>query len=131
MKAIQFLKCGSIALLLFGFPLLRAAPGEFFVAADGNDAWSGRLAKATPDASDGPLASFAAAKDRVRMELARGGDKGVTVTFSAGRYELAAPLEFDPADSGVSTAHPVIYQSAPGAEVEISGGRRIGGWEVI
>ena len=62
MKSIQFLKCGSIALLLSGFPLLRAAPGEFFVAADGNDAWSGRLAKATPDASDGPLASFAAAK---------------------------------------------------------------------
>ena len=58
-----------------------AQPVQVFVAANGNDAWSGRLATPNANKSDGPLASLPAARDVIRgLKKAGGLAGGVTVT---------------------------------------------------
>lgn len=52
------------------------------------------------------------------------GKEPVTVRLLAGTYELAQPLEFTAADSGSKEA-PVVWTSAPGATVTLSGGRTL------
>lgn len=52
----------------------------------------------------------------------------LVVELQAGTYELAAPVRFDAADSG-ENGFAIVYRAAPGAEVILSGGRRITGWE--
>ena len=44
----------------------EAATADFYVAPGGKDTWSGRLAAAKPDGSDGPLATLAGARDAIR-----------------------------------------------------------------
>jgi hypothetical protein len=52
----------------------------------------------------------------------------VRIIFTAGTYELAAPLVFTPADSGTAD-HSITYAAAPHQTVVWSGGRRITGWK--
>jgi hypothetical protein len=93
---------------------------EFFIAPKGSDQ--------NPGTSRKPFASFERAQQAVRAERAQHPDAGVTVTFRAGVYPLSKALEFTAADSGFSEALPVIYRAQPGADVVISGGKRINGW---
>ena len=44
-----------------------AGAAELFVATGGNDAWSGKLAEANADKTDGPLASLQRARDEARQ----------------------------------------------------------------
>jgi len=101
-----------------------------FVATNGNDAWSGRLAAPAPDGADGPLATLAGARDRVRRLRA---EKQVTlpvdVFFREGRYPLERTVEFEIADSATEQT-PVTFSAYRGAPVEICGGRVIRGWTV-
>ncbi len=94
---------------------------EFHVAPQGDDNGAGT--------SEHPFATFARAQQAVRAMRAKHPDQGVTVTFRGGRYELPETLQFDASDSGVSNEHPVVYRAAGGAEVEVSGGRIIRGWQ--
>ena len=95
---------------------------EFLVSPKGNDANAGTRQQ--------PFATFARAQQAARMARAEHPAEGVTVTFQAGTYELSAPLEFTPADSGASATQPVLYRAEPGAEVIVSGGRPISGlWQ--
>lgn len=56
---------------------LREAGGEtLYVAPDGNDAWSGRIAAPDPAKQDGPLASLAGARAAIRRLKAAGGLRG-------------------------------------------------------
>jgi hypothetical protein len=65
----------------------------------------------------------------VRAYLAAHDQRGdVVVELAAGSYELPAPVRFEPADSG-RNGFTVIYRAAPGAEVILSGGRRVTGWQ--
>jgi len=48
----------------------------------------------------------------------------------AGTYELDRPIEFTAADSGASAQAPVVYRAESGAQVVISGGRPLSGWQV-
>ncbi|MEI6500564.1 MAG: hypothetical protein WCP21_05995 [Armatimonadota bacterium] len=43
-----------------------AAPATLYVSPKGNDAWSGKLAAANKDATDGPFATLTRARDEVR-----------------------------------------------------------------
>lgn len=98
---------------------------EFYVAPDGSDGWSGRLARPNSDRSDGPLASLQGARDTVRRtDHSR---EAVTVIVAEGRYPLRTPVEFFPQDSG-SEGHPVTYRAGPGARPVFEGGRVITGW---
>lgn len=108
---------------------LTAAAAEFYVATDGNDAWSGRLPAPNAAKTDGPLATIARARDAVRATRAKGGDLPgpVNVVLRGGRYELAEPLVFTPADSGTEQA-PVVYCAYEGEKPVVSGGARVAGW---
>ncbi len=97
-----------------------------YVAANGNDAWSGRIE--APKGDDGPLATLAGARDAVRALKRDGKLAGpVTVLIRGGTYRLGEPVVFGPADSG-SADCPIVYAAYPGEEPVVSGGREIGGW---
>jgi len=114
--------------------MLGAEPGAtattFYVAADGNDAWTGRLANRVRD--DGPFATLARAQAAVRDALKRGRSQPVRVILRAGTHFLEAPLEFGPEDSG-STLCPVTFGAMLGEHAVISGGRRLksGRWNDV
>jgi hypothetical protein len=71
-------------------PTWAAGPSRtvLYVAVDGNDAWSGRLAKTKSDKSDGPFASLDRARDEIRKLRASQGlpSDGVTVVVRGGTY---------------------------------------------
>lgn len=100
----------------------------FYVATDGNDQWSGRLAARNVQRTDGPLASLAGARDAIRHARAAGKISGpVTVGVRAGRYFLNAPLVLEPIDSGTAAA-PLVIGAYPGERPVLSGGRVIRGF---
>jgi hypothetical protein len=102
---------------------------ELYVAPDGNDAWSGRLARPNAARTDGPVASLTGARDALRRLKAQGPiAEPVRVIVAAGQYQLTEPLMLAPEDSGTPQA-PVSFEAAPGAHPVFSGGRRITGFQ--
>lgn len=113
------------AALLFSSAALAAT---FYVAPDGNDAWSGRIEKPNAAKSDGPLATLAGARNAVRKLKAAGPlTEPVRILVAAGLYTLTEAVTFSPEDSGTAAAAPITYEAAPGAAPVFSGGRRITG----
>ncbi len=98
---------------------------ELYVATDGNDAWSGRLAEANPARTDGPFATIGRAQNEARRLKAT---DAVTVLVRGGTYFLQQPLVLEPQDSG-TRERPVVYAAYPGERPVCSGGRRIAGWQ--
>ena len=122
------------AVLALGAGALAAAPAgsaaaTFYVAPNGNDRWSGMLAKPNAGKTDGPFATVARTRDAVRERRAQGQPAGpVRVVIAGGTYPLPETLVFRPEDSGTPEA-PVTYAAAPGARPILSGGRRVTGWQ--
>jgi hypothetical protein len=102
---------------------------NYFVAPEGRDSWSGKLAKPNSSHTDGPMATFDGARNRVQSLLKQKVILGqpIHVQFADGVYPLSAPVVFTPSDSG-GTKYPVIYEAAPRAHPIFSGGRLITGW---
>jgi len=102
----------------------------FYVATDGNDAWSGKLPAPNAGKTDGPFATLRRARDAVReLKAAKDGlTQPVTVMVRGGKYYLESAFDLTAADSGTAEA-PVAYTAYPGETPVISGGRRIIGWE--
>jgi Regulator of chromosome condensation (RCC1) repeat len=100
------------------------APATFYVATNGDDAWSGTLPSPNTNNSDGPFATFDRARAAVRP-LSQ--TNPVSVQLRAGTYFLSATELFASADSGTSNA-PITYANYPGEAPVISGGRLISGW---
>jgi len=108
---------------------LRAA--DYYVAPDGNDNWSGKIATANPQRTDGPFASLERAREAVRA-LKRSGPwpgSGVVVEVLAETYELPRTFVLTREDSGRDGA-PMVYRPQTGADVRLLGGRRVEGSEV-
>jgi hypothetical protein len=107
-----------------------AAPASLtlYVATDGNDGWSGRLASPNTAHTDGPSASLVGARDRIRMERTTG--QAVQVLVRGGTYTLAAPFVLEPQDSGTKEA-PVVYAAYPKEKPVFSGGRVISGFRPV
>jgi hypothetical protein len=93
---------------------VRAA--TFYIAPNGCDEHAGTI--------DQPFATPHRARDAIRT-LGREGEP-VRVIFREGTYYLADTLRLTPEDSGTAAA-PVIWQSASGEHVVLSGGRLIAG----
>ena len=61
-----------------GIMIMLAAAGfvfgaePFYVATNGNDAWSGKLAAPNAESSDGPFATLQRARDAIRAVKAQG-----------------------------------------------------------
>lgn len=101
--------------------VLHVGPG-------GRDTWSGALPAANRARTDGPLATLAGARDRLRrLRAARKTPVSVRVVLHGGTYRLAEPLTLQPRDSG-SPGAPVVFEAAPGASPVVSGGREITEW---
>jgi len=99
-----------------------------YVAPNGNDAWSGRIARPNPAKTDGPLASIAGTRDAVRkLKVQTASDETMRVIIADGEYTLTEPVVFKPEDSGTE-GRPVIYEAERGARPILSGGRRITGF---
>ena len=113
-----------------GLGRVVAAEGaaRLYVATDGDDTWSGRLAEPNAAHTDGPFATPARARDAVRDIAARAApSRPMTVLVRGGTYYLPEPLGFGPTDSGRQDA-PVTYAAYPGETPVFSAGRVIRGW---
>src|SRR5437879_5797422 len=107
----------------------NAAVGNFYVAANGQDNWSGRLATPNELRTDGPFATLARARDAVRSLKASATAAGpIRVLVRSGTYFLEEPLVFGPEDSGTLDA-PITYAAYPGEKPILSGGLAIKGWK--
>ncbi|CAO3459824.1 hypothetical protein [Azospirillum argentinense] len=94
-----------------------AAAAALFVAATGDDGWSGRLPEPNAAGTDGPLRTLARARDALRA------DPAVDRVFvRGGTYALDAPLALDGRDSGHA------FYAYPGESVLITGGERVAGF---
>ncbi len=101
----------------------------FYVAPFGNDAWSGRLAHANRQRTDGPFATLLRARDSVRMLKGEGRLKGpVIIYIRGGLYFLPEPLVFTTEDSGTLAA-PITYVAYRDETPILSGGRLISDWK--
>lgn len=90
----------------------------YYVAPDGSDQASGKLTA--------PFATIQHARDVVRSTRRTG--IPVTIYLRGGTYSLAAPLHFEPQDSGSADA-PVTYAAYKDERPIISGGRLITAWK--
>src|ERR1017187_2200082 len=105
-----------------------ASPGPltFYVATNGNDAWSGHLALPNQARSDGPMASLAEARDRILGRRAEARYQPVQVLVRGGTYYLSTPFVLEPQDSGTAEA-PVVYGAFKSEKPVFTGGRLIKG----
>jgi len=120
------------ALAAWGTLLSVAYAADLYVAGNGNDAWSGRLAGPKANRSDGPFASLERARDEIRKWKRTGGlpKGGVRVFVRGGFYALDKVFELTAEDSGTETA-PVLYSATQGEEVRLVGGRLITGFKAV
>lgn len=99
---------------------------RFFISTQGNDRWSGRLARPNRDKTDGPWATPGVALARLAQLKTEGQLTGpVTVEVKDGVYELDKPLLVSPEQSW-----PVTFVAAPGETPVFSGGKRITKWNI-
>ena len=99
---------------------------DFFVATDGNDAWSGALAAPNADGTDGPFATLGRARDAVRKLPTREG-REVTVMIRGGTHRLTETVVFSLADSAPEGGT-TTYAAYPGERPVFSSGRPVAGW---
>lgn len=95
---------------------------NFYIATNGNDAWSGRWPAPNRTKTDGPFASLAGARNALR-KLQPSLPGPVTVWVRGGRYELRQPVVFGPEDS-----FPVTFAAYRNEQPVFDGGERITGW---
>ena len=112
---------------LLAFALPAAMATDFYVSPDGNDAWSGKLARPNAAHTDGPLASLLGAG---RDSQAQGRRDAVGADL---RAHCKRPLCRQRA-AGVRAAgfrhvqFPITYRGDPGNRPILCGGREITGW---
>jgi len=118
--------------LALGERATASAATMFYVATNGNDAWSGTLAEPNEGKTDGPFATLERARDAIRKLKGHGGlpEGGVTVELRAGTYQREHTFELGADDSGTEQA-PVVYRAREGEEVRLVGGRVVTGFEPV
>ena len=101
----------------------------FYVATNGRNAWSGRVAAPAANRSDGPFRSLARARDAIRQaRKAASAEQRYVVEIRGGTYFLDDTFVLMPEDSGTKEA-PVTYAAYSGERPILSGGRPITGWQ--
>jgi len=102
-----------------------SAATTLYVSPEGNNGWSGRLARPNADGTDGPVASLAGARDAVRRLKSQGPlTESVWVIVADGTYALTEPFILTPEDSGTEKC-PISYEAAAGARPVFTGARFI------
>jgi len=115
--------------LLSVFLVQCAEAVTFYVSPQGNDRWTGRLARPNKKRTDGPVASLAGARDKIRrLKSRRTITKPVRIIVMDGIYTLSGPFILTSKDSGTKEC-PISYEAAAGARPVFSGGRVITGFK--
>jgi parallel beta-helix repeat protein len=133
-RTLAQVRLAAVLILLFVTSLLPAAgpastEADFYVAPNGKDSWSGKLAAPNAAGTDGPFATLGRARGAVRALKSAGGLKApVTVMIRAGKYFLEDPVVFSADDSG-TRQYPITYQAYANERPVLSGGRRVSGWK--
>jgi hypothetical protein len=105
-----------------------AIAADLYVAPEGNDAWSGKLATPNPTRTDGPLASLLGARDAIRkLKAAAALQQPLQVHIRRGQYSIREPVVLEQQDSGTEQC-PISYLGDPSDRPIISGGQTITGW---
>lgn len=123
-------RCAVVFLALLMCCAAAGAEGPiYFVAVNGNDAWSGALPEAATDGQDGPFATLQQAQKALRAHASADGGiaEGGMVYVREGTYFLESPLEFGAMDSGTQE-YAVVWQAYAGEQVRLVGGRRVDGF---
>ena len=97
-----------------------------YVAPDGNDSWTGKLASPNASQTDGPFATFDHARAVVRT-INKSGVAQIDVQFRGGTYALTQTLNFTSADSGTPSTE-IVYQNYRDEKPVFSGGIRVSNW---
>jgi hypothetical protein len=104
---------------------------NFYVAPNGKDSWSGKLAAPNAASTDGPFASVAKAQIAVQSLISTHPNRPIVVMLRQGSYYLPlsptnpGTLKFTELDSGTAQA-PVLWENYPGETPIVSGGEPIG-----
>jgi len=104
-----------------------AQAADYYVAPDGNDAWSGTRPAASAEKTDGPFATLQRARDAIRKQKAAGNAEGVTVHIRGGLYALPQTLKLEAQDSGTDET-PIVYRAYQDEKPIVIGGREITGF---
>jgi len=109
-----------------------ARAARLYVAVNGRDDWSGKLAAPSAARTDGPFATLERARDEIRKMKSAGGlpQRGVTVVLRGGVYQREKPFELTADDSGTAVC-PVVYRAASGEEVRLVGGKAVTGFKPV
>jgi F5/8 type C domain len=124
--SLKLLLSGSLSILpLFCQGLISKASAAgttyFYVATNGSDT--------APGTSAQPFKTIQKAATAVRsVNKNMTGD--IAVILKGGTYQLNQPLTLSPEDSGTN-GYNIIYKAEPGAQVTLSGGRRLGRWSLV
>ena len=102
-----------------------------YVAKDGNDAWSGRMAAPSEDRTDGPVATLGRARDVLRrLRQANEIPEGAIVEVGEGTYLVDEAFALTSDDSGTEEA-PIVFRAAEGKQVRLLGGNVVTGWKRV
>ncbi|MEZ0257077.1 MAG: right-handed parallel beta-helix repeat-containing protein, partial [Chthoniobacter sp.] len=116
-----------LCLLIPAFATVAHAT-DWYVAKNGDDRWSGKLAAPNADMTDGPFETVYKARNIVREAIAAGDTTPKTVSIRAGLHELSLGLAFDARDTGTVEA-PVVWRAYEGEKPVLIGGFEIGHWD--
>ena len=128
MSSNFFVRLISAAFMAVATAMAAAPPPlTLYIATDGNDTWSGRLAAPNEARTDGPLSSLAGARNRLRGRGADSRNQPVQVLVRSGTYSLPETFVLEPQDSGTAEA-PVLYAAFENEKPLFTGGRVITGF---
>jgi parallel beta-helix repeat protein len=131
--AIDMITLGIIATLLSGFRKASKITAykprhiNFYIAKNGNDKWSGKLANPNSRKTDGPFATLERARSVIRTLKQQQRIASVVVLLRQGTYYLTETFTLNSQDSGLDR-FPITYQAYPNERPIISGGKLISRW---
>lgn len=128
--AASFLVATVIAVIPFHPPAqgaVESAPADYYVAVNGRDDWSGRLAAPNETMTDGPFASIRRARDAVREQKKTATKKHLAVLIRGGVYRLKETLVFSPKDSA-AMGGTTTYAAYPNEQPILTSGVPIRNW---
>ncbi|HNT65268.1 MAG TPA: right-handed parallel beta-helix repeat-containing protein [bacterium] len=110
---------------------LQTLPSTFYVSPNGDDSWSGRLAKANADATDGPFKTLEQARQAVRdYRDSRPTVEAIVVTLLSGDYRRQSAFILDERDSG-SADQPIIWRGEGTLLSRLLGSARLDSWQIV
>ncbi len=110
--------------------VLKPAGLTVYASPSGNDNWSGNLATANKDQTDGPVAGVGRALEIVRDWRKAQPETALPahIILRGGTYEITNSIVIEPEDSG-TPGTPLVITGYPGENVIISGGVTVKNWK--